>query len=171
MREVSRTNRYESRTSHYVIMVRMRGLEPPRCHHHRLLRPARLPVPPHPRGFEYTNPIMQCQERLPLPIATKFERGLDCRDACIDSRSHHKSKGDWPRHTFADSRSTAENIGTSNTGRHSTAEKNRTCSTGFRSTAGDSHTCMTGRFDTAGAGIPRKVWADSCKRQSCYGVV
>ena len=26
----------------------MRGLEPPRCHHHRLLRPARLPVPPHP---------------------------------------------------------------------------------------------------------------------------
>ena len=31
-------------------MVRMRGLEPPRCHHHRLLRPARLPVPPHPRG-------------------------------------------------------------------------------------------------------------------------
>src|SRR5207249_2955935 len=30
-------------------MVRMRGLEPPRCHHHRLLRPARLPVPPHPR--------------------------------------------------------------------------------------------------------------------------
>src|SRR5436189_2627937 len=32
------------------LMVRMRGLEPPRCHHHRLLRPARLPVPPHPRG-------------------------------------------------------------------------------------------------------------------------
>src|SRR5712692_4474912 len=31
------------------IMVGMRGLEPPRCHHHRLLRPARLPVPPHPR--------------------------------------------------------------------------------------------------------------------------
>ena len=27
----------------------MRGIEPPRCHHHRLLRPARLPVPPHPR--------------------------------------------------------------------------------------------------------------------------
>ena len=31
-------------------MVRMRGLEPPRCHHHRLLRPARLPVPPHPHA-------------------------------------------------------------------------------------------------------------------------
>src|SRR6266404_3730813 len=29
-------------------LVRMRGLEPPRCLHHRLLRPARLPVPPHP---------------------------------------------------------------------------------------------------------------------------
>ena len=37
-------------------MVRMRGLEPPRCHHHRLLRPARLPVPPHPRTeTHYTN--------------------------------------------------------------------------------------------------------------------
>src|SRR5713101_2218024 len=33
-------------------LVGMRGLEPPRCHHHRLLRPARLPVPPHPRAFE-----------------------------------------------------------------------------------------------------------------------
>src|SRR2546423_2431304 len=33
----------------YQDLVRMRGLEPPRCHHHRLLRPARLPVPPHPR--------------------------------------------------------------------------------------------------------------------------
>jgi hypothetical protein len=32
--------------AHYL--VRMRGLEPPRCRHHRLLRPARLPVPPHP---------------------------------------------------------------------------------------------------------------------------
>ena len=31
-------------------LVGMRGLEPPRCHHHRLLRPARLPVPPHPRA-------------------------------------------------------------------------------------------------------------------------
>jgi hypothetical protein len=33
-----------------IELVRMRGLEPPRCHHHRLLRPARLPVPPHPHG-------------------------------------------------------------------------------------------------------------------------
>ncbi len=31
-------------------LVRMRGLEPPRCRHHRLLRPARLPVPPHPHA-------------------------------------------------------------------------------------------------------------------------
>src|SRR5262249_18338954 len=30
------------------ILVRMRGLEPPRVLPHRLLRPARLPVPPHP---------------------------------------------------------------------------------------------------------------------------
>src|SRR5258705_9666930 len=33
-------------------MVRMRGLEPPRCRHHRLLRPARLPVPPHPHAVK-----------------------------------------------------------------------------------------------------------------------
>jgi hypothetical protein len=42
------------------IMVRMRGLEPPRCHHHRLLRPARLPVPPHPRAvriYERDQPV------------------------------------------------------------------------------------------------------------------
>ena len=44
----------------------MRGLEPPRCHHHRLLRPARLPVPPHPlingRGIMRMG-FRQCQER------------------------------------------------------------------------------------------------------------
>src|SRR6266436_9967830 len=34
----------------------MRGLEPPRCHHHRLLRPARLPVPPHPRAVRIYEP-------------------------------------------------------------------------------------------------------------------
>src|SRR6266404_425002 len=38
------------------VMVRMRGLEPPRCHHHRLLRPARLPVPPHPREIRIYEP-------------------------------------------------------------------------------------------------------------------
>jgi hypothetical protein len=36
-----------------VFLVRMRGLEPPRCHHHRLLRPARLPVPPHPQKYRH----------------------------------------------------------------------------------------------------------------------
>src|SRR5215813_606595 len=46
-------------------MVRMRGLEPPRCHHHRLLRPARLPVPPHPQGTgcHYANGFRRCQPR------------------------------------------------------------------------------------------------------------
>ena len=44
-------------------LVRMRGLEPPRCHHHRLLRPARLPVPPHPQGTgcHYANGFRRCQ--------------------------------------------------------------------------------------------------------------
>ena len=32
-------------------LVRMRGLEPPRARAHRLLKPTRLPIPPHPRGF------------------------------------------------------------------------------------------------------------------------
>lgn len=31
-------------------MVRMEGLEPSRCCHHRLLRPARIPIPPHSHG-------------------------------------------------------------------------------------------------------------------------
>src|ERR1043166_8464242 len=41
----------------------MRGLEPPRCPHHRLLRPARLPVPPHPHGTgcHYANGFRRCQ--------------------------------------------------------------------------------------------------------------
>ena len=44
-------------------LVRMRGLEPPRCRHHRLLRPARLPVPPHPHaGIHYANAFVECQE-------------------------------------------------------------------------------------------------------------
>ena len=51
----------------------MRGLEPPRCHHHRLLRPARLPVPPHPQRYgesHYANAFRECQEGLPAtPIA------------------------------------------------------------------------------------------------------
>ena len=43
-------------------MVRMRGLEPPRCHHHRLLRPARLPVPPHPQNVGSS--LCECPERV-----------------------------------------------------------------------------------------------------------
>src|SRR6185503_16731608 len=46
----------------------MRGLEPPRCHHHRLLRPARLPVPPHPHAVvHYANGLRACQETLNCP--------------------------------------------------------------------------------------------------------
>jgi hypothetical protein len=45
-----------------LFLVRMRGLEPPRCHHHRLLRPARLPVPPHPQMvLDLTNASVGCQ--------------------------------------------------------------------------------------------------------------
>ena len=52
----------ESTDSPFNFLVRMRGLEPPRCHHHRLLRPARLPVPPHPRTEpDLTNAFVGCQ--------------------------------------------------------------------------------------------------------------
>ena len=36
------------RLSHTVRLMRMRGLEPPRPEGHRHLKPARLPIPPHP---------------------------------------------------------------------------------------------------------------------------
>src|SRR6185369_7997613 len=50
LRGAKRASRLPPTDSPYLILlVRMRGLEPPRCHHHRLLRPARLPVPPHPQ--------------------------------------------------------------------------------------------------------------------------
>ena len=31
--------------------MRMRGVEPPRAEAHRHLKPARLPIPPHPQGL------------------------------------------------------------------------------------------------------------------------
>ena len=43
-------------------LVRMRGLEPPRCLHHRLLRPARLPVPPHPQ--KWGTSLCECLSRV-----------------------------------------------------------------------------------------------------------
>src|SRR6185436_4099095 len=56
-----------------IKLVRMRGLEPPRCHHHRLLRPARLPVPPHPRTeSDLTNASVECQATHNLTICTSI---------------------------------------------------------------------------------------------------
>src|SRR5215467_11550687 len=49
--------------SPHFLLVRMRGLEPPRCHHHRLLRPARLPVPPHPQDAG-ERPLCECIPRV-----------------------------------------------------------------------------------------------------------
>jgi hypothetical protein len=64
-------------------LVRMRGLEPPRCHHHRLLRPARLPVPPHPQGTgcHYANGFRRCQ-----PRKSCVARGL--LPGFVDTRAH-----------------------------------------------------------------------------------
>src|SRR3989442_12383487 len=57
------------------IMVGMRGLEPPRCHHHRLLRPARLPVPPHPRAVRIYEPD-QGVSRPPSPKLLSLFTGV-----------------------------------------------------------------------------------------------
>ena len=58
-------------------MVRMRGLEPPRCHHHRLLRPARLPVPPHPRmETHYTNRASMVSRNAVASIAARRSNNL-----------------------------------------------------------------------------------------------
>src|ERR1043166_4012710 len=55
-------------------MVRMRGLEPPRCHHHRLLRPARLPVPPHPHAGKSL-----CER---LKRVSRMAPGVTCKSNC-----------------------------------------------------------------------------------------
>jgi hypothetical protein len=69
------------------LLVRMRGLEPPRCHHHRLLRPARLPVPPHPQGTGryYANGFRRCQ-----PRKSCVARGL--LYGFVDTRAHWRRK-------------------------------------------------------------------------------
>ena len=35
--------------------MRMRGVEPPRAEAHRHLKPARLPIPPHPQRFLFAH--------------------------------------------------------------------------------------------------------------------
>ena len=41
------------RAIRYDSPMRMRGVEPPRPEGHRHLKPARLPIPPHPQGFQF----------------------------------------------------------------------------------------------------------------------
>ncbi len=41
----------QGRISFHEILVRKEGVEPPRPCGHRILSPARLPVPPLPHGF------------------------------------------------------------------------------------------------------------------------
>ena len=41
----------------YRILVPRVGIEPTRCHHHRILSPARLPVPPPRRQAQYNKPV------------------------------------------------------------------------------------------------------------------
>lgn len=60
---------------HNLMLMRMRGIEPPRCHHHRLLRPARLPVPPHPQGItKFTEVGEWCQASRPAPLRPAVKR-------------------------------------------------------------------------------------------------
>ena len=46
----------------HIFPLRMRGFEPPRPKGHRHLKPARLPVPPHPRKNKFYTHIRKRQE-------------------------------------------------------------------------------------------------------------
>src|SRR6185295_9038026 len=57
----------------------MRGLEPPRCHHHRLLRPARLSVPPHPHAGKTLCERVRIVSRKPserIHVSRRFPRSF-----------------------------------------------------------------------------------------------
>lgn len=47
----------------FIQLMRMRGFEPPRPKGHRHLKPARLPVPPHPRSKRGTIAIFSAASR------------------------------------------------------------------------------------------------------------
>src|SRR5207302_8308575 len=79
-----------TRLFHFV--VRMRGLEPPRCHHHRLLRPARLPVPPHPRTESDLTDASEQVSRKPANV--RYGRPRPCR---ITPRCSRRSTRFCPR--------------------------------------------------------------------------
>ncbi len=47
----------------------MRGVEPPRAEAHRHLKPARLPIPPHPQWFPFCNLFCKVgSQRIPILI-------------------------------------------------------------------------------------------------------
>src|SRR5882762_3347758 len=131
-------------------MVGMRGLEPPRCHHHRLLRPARLPVPPHPRD---SSNIRTRSQGVNLPrktiIATKRELDCDGAGDNANRRYNGRHNGTWdsPRNTRTDWRSTAANT-------------DRSC-TGPRNKAADNCTSHTGKCSKADADKRHTVSADT----------
>ena len=57
-----------------VRMVGMKGLEPLRCYHQRILSPLRLPVPPHPHNWRFLpdlNRWSQSCSLLPYHLAKK----------------------------------------------------------------------------------------------------
>ena len=51
----------------------MRGVEPPRAEAHRHLKPARLPIPPHPRHYYFNNylrTLFQLVQILMFPVVS-----------------------------------------------------------------------------------------------------
>ena len=146
-----------SRPARLEIMVGMRGLEPPRCHHHRLLRPARLPVPPHPRVmcrlYEHDHAVSRLVSG--AAIAAKCRREIDRDDVWAGSGIGRIGKSGWRKNRCTGSRSTAQNSGTSNTDPRSMVVGN--------------HTNRTGTSKTAGAGKQRRAWVD--RQQFCCAFV
>ena len=81
-----------------LFQVRMGRLELPQCCHHRYLKPARLPIPPHPRGRPtgrlervHHHPSNRPQTGFywELPVPAEGDQTLQIR--CLTATAHPKS--------------------------------------------------------------------------------
>jgi hypothetical protein len=58
--------------------MRMRGVEPPRAEAHRHLKPARLPIPPHPQGFLFAHfPDNNVQGDININYSRRFVKNFN----------------------------------------------------------------------------------------------
>ena len=59
----------------------MRGVEPPRAEAHRHLKPARLPIPPHPRQNENVTYFTRLSQAFSFKVQFKYNQfsAMDCQ--------------------------------------------------------------------------------------------